>query len=140
MKVADLPASIDWRDSGVVTPVKNQGGCGSCWAFSGTEALESHIAIATGTLFTLSEQEYVSCVENPEECGGTGGCMGATMELLFQHAVDNGIATEWTYPYTSYYGDSGNCSASLSSVATISGYTMIESNNYGESLVLVTCR
>jgi len=138
--VADLPDSVDWRESGVITPVKNQGGCGSCWAFSGTEALESHIAIATGTLFTLSEQEYVSCVENPDECGGTGGCMGATMELLFQHAVDNGIATEWTYPYTSYYGDSGNCTSSLSSVASITGYTMIESNNYDELMEAVATK
>lgn len=137
ISVTDLPESVDWRQKGVVTPVKNQGGCGSCWAFSGTEALESHIAIATGTLFTLSEQEYVSCVENPDECGGTGGCSGATMELLFQHAVDNGIATEWTYPYTSYYGDSGNCSSSLSSVATISGYTMIPSNSYDDLMIAV---
>jgi cathepsin L len=95
---ADLPASVDWRDKGVVTSVKNQGHCGSCWTFAATEALESHIAIETGLLFTLSEQEFASCVENPDECGGTGGCEGATMELAYQYAVDNGLVTEWTTP------------------------------------------
>ena len=94
----DLPSSVDWREKGVVTPIKNQGHCGSCWTFSATETLESHVAIATGYLFTLSEQQFVSCVENPEECGGTGGCEGATMEMAFQYAMDNGLTTEWTYP------------------------------------------
>jgi cathepsin L len=135
--MAALPESVDWRDQGVVTSVKNQGGCGSCWAFSGTETLESHIAIETGVLFTLSEQEYVSCVENPDECGGTGGCSGATMELLFEHAVENGITTEWTYPYTSYYGSDGTCKVAQSSVATISGYTTLESNSYDELMTAV---
>lgn len=86
-----LPASVDWRDSGVVTDVKNQGFCGSCWTFSATEALESAVAIATGELYTFSEQEFVSCVENPDECGGTGGCDGATMELAFEYAMENGM-------------------------------------------------
>lgn len=71
--VSELPPSVDWRGKGVTTPVKNQGMCGSCWAFASTAVLESHIAIRTGTLFSLSEQELVSCVENPMQCGGRGG-------------------------------------------------------------------
>ena len=87
---------------GVVTPVKDQGYCGSCWTFAATECLESHVAISTGTLFTLSEQQFVSCVENPDQCGGTGGCSGATMELAFEYAMENGLFTEWTYPCGSH--------------------------------------
>merc|ERR1719281_1642143 len=76
--VADLPSSVDWRTKNVVTEPKNQGGCGSCWAFSTAETLESHIAIKTGKLMKFSPQEFVSCVPNPNHCGGTGGCQGST--------------------------------------------------------------
>lgn len=128
----DLPDSVDWRDAGVVTSVKNQGYCGSCWTFAATECLESHVAIATGYLFTLSEQEFVSCVENPDECGGTGGCMGATMELAYEYAMENGLITEWQFPYGSFYGDSGDCSinSKATPVAGITNYTKNPTNSY----------
>lgn len=58
-----------------------QGGCGSCWAFSATETVESHYQIASGKLLTLAPQTFVDCVQNPQSCGGTGGCEGATMEV-----------------------------------------------------------
>jgi cathepsin L len=93
------PASIDWRDKGAVTKVKDQGGCGSCWAFSATETVESHYQIASGNLLTLAPQTYVNCVQNPKKCGGTGGCEGATMELAFNLTVDTGIALESDIPY-----------------------------------------
>ncbi|CAE7199726.1 cpl-1 [Symbiodinium sp. KB8] len=93
------PAAFDWRSTGVVTPVKDQGGCGSCWAFSATETVESHYAIASGKLLTLAPQTYVDCVENPDDCGGTGGCEGATMELAFNLTISKGIALESSLPY-----------------------------------------
>jgi cathepsin L len=137
----DLPASVDWRDAGVVTSVKNQGHCGSCWTFSATEALESAVAISTGLLFTLSEQEFVSCVENPNECGGTGGCEGATMELAYEYAMANGLTDEWTTPYTSYNGVDGNCTLTADDtpvrVAGITGYTVTAQNSYDELLEAV---
>eukprot|EP00613_Pedinella_sp_CCMP2098_P061268 CAMPEP_0171983910 /NCGR_PEP_ID=MMETSP0993-20121228/273553_1 /TAXON_ID=483369 /ORGANISM="non described non described, Strain CCMP2098" /LENGTH=421 /DNA_ID=CAMNT_0012636709 /DNA_START=181 /DNA_END=1449 /DNA_ORIENTATION=- len=136
----DLPDSIDWRDKGVVTSIKNQGHCGSCWTFGATEALESAVAIATGLLFTLSEQQFVSCVKDPDECGGTGGCEGATMELAFEHAMENGLVTEWTTPYTSYNGVDGNCSLSADTpdrVAGITGYTITAQNSYSDLLEAV---
>ena len=56
--VKDLPARVDWRETpNVVSSVKDQGHCGSCWAFSATEALESHVALATGLLYDLSPQQ-----------------------------------------------------------------------------------
>jgi len=100
------PASIDWRAKNVVTPVKNQGSCGSCWAFSAAEAVESAYAIASGKLLTLSPQTYVNCVKNPNKCGGSGGCQGATMELAFNLTAQTGIALETDLPYA---GSTNQC-------------------------------
>jgi len=98
------PATVDWRTKNAVTKVKNQGGCGSCWAFSATESVESHYAIASGKLLTLAPQTYVDCVKNPNGCGGTGGCEGATMELAFNLTAQKGIALESDMPYTARDG------------------------------------
>merc|ERR1719440_1507945 len=72
--LTDLPDRIDHRETeGRVTAVKNQGSCGSCWAFSATETLESHLSLATGEAApVLSPQQIVSCSPNPQHCGGTG--------------------------------------------------------------------
>lgn len=114
-----LPKAVDWRAAGVTTPVKNQGRCGSCWAFASTAVLESHVALTTGKLMTLSVQELVSCAPNPRHCGGTGGCAGATAELAFAHVAQHGMVQEWEFGYQSYHGESVNCS--LSETVTPSG-------------------
>ena len=85
LAVEDLPDRVDWREKGVVSDVKDQGGCGSCWAFSATEVVESAVAIATGTLKKLAPQQYVDCAPNPDDCGGTGGCEGSTQWLAFSY-------------------------------------------------------
>lgn len=129
----DVPLSVDWRNEGVVTAVKDQGHCGSCWTFAAAETLESHVALATGALFTLSEQEFVSCVPDPQDCGGTGGCEGATAELAFGYAVENGLVSEWTTPYTSYTGNDGVCSLTRTKparVAKITDFIVLEENSY----------
>mmetsp|Transcript_72690 Transcript_72690/g.207038 ORF Transcript_72690/g.207038 Transcript_72690/m.207038 type:complete len:335 (+) Transcript_72690:482-1486(+) len=130
--VGDLPDSIDWRDSGAVTDVKNQGSCGSCWAFSAAETLESHIFMQTGSLLELSPQQLVSCSKNPKECGGTGGCSGSTQWNAFDYTVGaGGIATEESYPYTSGTGMDGDClSEQIVPAATITGYERLPANNY----------
>ena len=127
--VTALPAAIDWRaKSNIVTPVKNQGGCGSCWAFSTAETLESHIAIATGTLKVFSPQEYVDCAPNPDQCGGTGGCQGSTQWLGFKYAIGAGIAEESSYPYKA---KTMTCDHDkLVPVANITGYVRLPQNNY----------
>jgi cathepsin L len=104
-----LPKSVDWRTKGVTTPVKNQGGCGSCWAFASTAVLESHIAIQTGVLLELSEQQFVSCAVNPHHCGGSGGCAGATAEIAYDHVMEHGIVEEWQFGYREYTGEPVNC-------------------------------
>ncbi len=68
--LTQLPPSVDWRDSFIATPVKDQGHCGSCWAFSATAMLESHAALMTGQLFDLAPQQIAACAPNPLECGG----------------------------------------------------------------------
>lgn len=80
-----------------VSPVKNQESCGSCWAFSGVGAIEANLLMNNYTLTSISEQQYVDCVPDPLECGGTGGCEGATQPLLFDYAVSAGARLEDDY-------------------------------------------
>jgi cathepsin L len=119
------PDSMDWRDHGVVTPVKNQGGCGSCWAFSATEVFESHYAIATGSLLKFAPQAFVNCVQNPQQCGGSGGCEGATMELAFNLTTTMGMPLESDLPYA---GRDQTCS-SYTPAAKATGYVKIPEND-----------
>merc|ERR1712226_1506496 len=128
----DLPDRIDHRETdGRVTPVKNQGSCGSCWAFSATETLESHLSLATGEAApVLSPQQIVSCAPNPQHCGGTGGCQGSTQPLAFNYTMTAGITTEANYPYK---GRTGTCDTSkIKPVAFNDGYAELTTNNYTE--------
>jgi len=99
--IKDLPASVDWREKGAITDVKNQGQCGSCWAFATTEVIESYAAIASGDLPVLSSQQVTSCTPNPLSCGGTGGCMGSIPQLGYTYIQLFGHSTEEDYPYVS---------------------------------------
>jgi cathepsin F len=94
-----LPKSFDWRDKGVVNPVKNQGQCGSCWAFSTVANIEGVNAAANGKLWSLSEQELVSCDDN-----GDQGCNGGLMNQAYEWMINNGqgLETESDYPYQAY--------------------------------------
>lgn len=92
-----IPDAVDWSaKAGIVTPVKNQGQCGSCWAFSTTGAIESRYAIAKGQLNSLSEQELVDC----SSAEGNQGCNGGLMDNGFKFVVkEHGLCTEDEYPY-----------------------------------------
>ena len=80
---APIPDHVDWREHQptVVTPVKNQGYCGDCWAHATVETVESHWAIKHKRLWTVSQQQVTDCTQDPRHCGGTGGCEGALYEL-----------------------------------------------------------
>ena len=90
-----IPDSVDWRTTGHVTPVKDQGSCGSCWAFSTTGALEGAHKVASGNLVSLSEQQLVDCAGS----FGNDGCDGGDMYAAMLYAKDNLIEDESTYPY-----------------------------------------
>jgi len=129
-----LPMSVDWREKFIITAVKDQGQCGSCWSFGSAEAIESYWALATGELPVLSEQHILSCVGNPNDCGGTGGCGGGTAELVFSAFSGSGIASEWKYPYLSWYGNQTRCLYTEDKVgppaAWLKGYRGLPPNNY----------
>jgi len=109
-----LPAFVDWRSKGVVGEIRDQMQCGSCWAFSGTSTVESAVAIKTGKLYDLSEQQSVSCAGLKY---GNLGCNGGMYNGLWDFTKDNGgLCLESTYPYTSSSGVSGSCVKSCTSV------------------------
>jgi cathepsin L len=126
-------ASVDWRTKGAVNPVKNQGQCGSCWAFSAISSLESRNQIATGTLLSLSEQELVDCSGSY----GNMGCRGGLMDNAFKYIRASGIAAENDYTYTAR---DGNCKAAsiARALSTISGYTDVPQNNCDALATAVT--
>ena len=119
------PKRVDWRKKGAVTPVKDQGDCGSCWAFSSTGALEGQYYLQMNELVSLSEQNLVDCSDDY----GNQGCDGGLQEDAFDYIKANGgIDTEDSYPYEAM---DGQCRFSLGDVsgATVTGYVSIPSSN-----------
>jgi len=97
----DLPVIKDWRDAGAVLPIKNQGHCGSCWAFAAVVTLEGAHKISSGELTDLSEQQLVDCSYRY----GNHGCEGGWPHAALQYIRDNqGLDTEESYPYTARPG------------------------------------
>jgi len=129
--IAALPTNFDWRTKGAVTPIKNQGQCGSCWAFSTTGNVEGQYFLAGNKLVGLSEQNLVDCdhecmiYEGQKSCDS--GCDGGLMPNAFHYIVKNkGIDTENSYPYVAF---DQTCAFNPQNVgATIKNWTMISQN------------
>jgi cathepsin F len=123
LDVSAAPESVDWRTKNAVTPVKNQGQCGSCWAYATAADIEGKNAIKTGTLTSLSEQDLVDCDKVDQ------GCQGGLPSQGFQFLLDTQggkIATEASYPYT---GKDGTCSFAKAAVgATITGWEAVSTD------------
>jgi len=114
----DIPASVNWVEQGAVTPVKNQGSCGSCWSFSATGSMEGRYQIKNGDLVSFSEQQLVDCSKTQ----GNMGCNGGLMDYAFTYAETNMMETEEQYPYK---GRQGTCNAQGGSVE-VSDFTDVK--------------
>lgn len=136
----------DWRNLKAAQMHVDQGACGSCWAVAAVASLNAHHEIHQGKPADFSVQELIDCVPNPNECGGKGGCEGATVELAMNYTQHRGLATATQVPYvaatqsclrnsflakgnsltTSRAGDDGNLGARFG----LTGFTVLPSNSY----------
>ena len=116
-----IPETKDWREENVVTPVKNQGDCGSCYAFSAVSSMTSMLAIRSRELVALSEQQVIDC-SGP---WGNNACDGGTPQDVFQYAHDTaGLLLDIDYPYT---GTRGVCKANYTlAVAHVDGWERVK--------------
>ncbi|WCJ32698.1 Cysteine proteinases superfamily protein [Euphorbia peplus] len=123
--ISAFPTSMDWRKKGAVTPIKDQGQCGSCWAFSTVAAVEGITQLTTGKLISLSEQELVDC----DTKGVDQGCEGGLMDDGFKFIIGNkGITTETNYPYEAADGTC-NTKEEANHAANIASYEDVPANN-----------
>nr|AAR99518.1 cathepsin L protein [Fasciola hepatica] len=126
-----VPDKIDWRESGYVTEVKDQGNCGSCWAFSTTGTMEGQYMKNERTSISFSEQQLVDC-SGP---WGNNGCSGGLMENAYQYLKQFGLETESSYPYTAV---EGQCRYNEQlGVAKVTGYYTVHSGSEVELKNLV---
>jgi len=126
----ELPSSVDWTQKGAVTPVKDQGHCGSCYAFSSTGALEGAWQIATGDLVSLSEQQLVDCARYR---WGNNGCEGGLQKFAFNYVEVNAMCTEAEYNYTGKnslftFCKAASCSKPGLPSNVLAGYKLVDSN------------
>jgi len=125
-KQASLPDTWDWTQQGAVTQVKNQGQCGSCWAFSTTGSVEACHFFGTKNLVSLSEQNLVDCSDDQGNEGCNGGLMTQAMDYII---ANKGIDTEASYAYTA---EDGTCSYNAAnSGSTEAAYTNVPSGDEG---------
>jgi C1A family cysteine protease len=110
-----FPNDVDWRTKGAVQRVKNQGSCGSCWAFSTTGTIEGFIAVSGATLPDLAEQQLVDCAKTPQTKGCSGGWPWAATQWV---QTNGGLCSQKDYPYT---GRDGSCKKTCTPVSKVNG-------------------
>lgn len=117
-KAINVPESIDWEEKGAVSSVKNQGQCGSCWAFSVAAALESFYYLQNGVMLDLAEQQLVDCSRSY----GNRGCSGGLEKYGYTYVKDHGLCSEEDYPY---HAKDETCKETCKSVITSKGYVQL---------------
>jgi len=106
-----LPDEVtSWNNLSVLQKVRDQGGCGSCWAVATSTVLDSHGEIYKSPQASFAAQNILDCTPNPRKCGGSGGCQGATVELAMNQVMTNGVLTE---DQDAYVGSDMKCKKSL---------------------------
>lgn len=119
-----LPESIDWRDYDMVTPIKNQGQCGSCWSFSATGAIEG-IYAKTNKLTNFSEQQLIDC----SVLYGNLGCNGGLMDNAFEYATDHYMCSEENVPYEAKKDKTLNECYNCNALVELKGCVDVPTNN-----------
>jgi len=130
-----VAAEVDWREKlSSAKFFRDQGSCGSCWAVAAAGALEMQSELVCGNTTKLAYQQLVDCVPNPQHCGGTGGCNGATAELAFEYAQTHGLVDAESYSSGSSLFNSG-CGAGEATkpVMSLQGWQRLPVNE-GEPL------
>merc|ERR1712070_341681 len=125
----ELAASVNWVTAGAVTPIKDQGQCGSCWAFSTTGSTEGAWQIGSGNLVSVSEQQLVDCAT-----ATSAGCQGGSMAGAIQYESGTAMATEASYPYTAR---DGTCKSSFTAAIPqggVTGYKSVGNIFFGASV------
>lgn len=139
MRTENLAESVDWRQQLNYSDemVRDQGGCGSCWAVAAVGALETHAEIAGGLPAPLSYEQLVDCTPNPKHCGGQGGCAGATSELAFEYVKKHGVVFADHYQGYQTGGD-GKCRQPTTSKLFVGGFNRLPENRLYPLMEAVT--
>lgn len=135
LAATEVPTSMDWREKGAVTRIRDQGRCGSCWAFTAVAVVEGLNQIKTGQLIPLSEQQLVDCNSD------NNGCNGGNEVNAFKYIIQNGgIASEENYPYQSMYNGEYMCDTNKESeyAAQITGFEVVPSKSENDLLKAVS--
>jgi len=121
---------VDWSTTDAVTPVKDQGSCGSCWAFSTTGGMEGAYFLANGKQVSFSEQQLVSC----DTKSGDMGCNGGLMDNAFGYIKTAGLCSEEDYPYASSSGTAPRCKSTCTPVSGTKGISFTDVANTEDAL------